>query len=355
MNNIKIFRVFGVLTLISLYFLILVGGIVRATGSGMGCPDWPKCFGHYIPPSDITEVTFKENHYYSKKVFIIHQEKLYFSKLAFTSKDVFDPQDWIVFEDHNYTEFNPLHTWIEAFNRYIGVFVGLFVLGLFVYSYLLYKRHHGIDTTYDYQSIMRYSLVALVFVVIQGIIGKYLVQSNLKLKMLTVHMLFSYTVLFTVIYVLYNTAKSFLEIKFDKSIFNLLVFVIVLTGVQTVLGTQVTANVEELLKQNVERAYLVRNFNIWFYIHRSFSIVLLLSNTYLIYKVFKIESNRHVRLVALLCLFALIAEALVGMTLNYLNYPKIAQPLHLLLGTVIAGGQIYLYIIYQKQKQRVIV
>jgi cytochrome c oxidase assembly protein subunit 15 len=164
-------------------------------------------------------------------------------------------------------------------------------------------------------------------------------------------MLFSYTVLFTVIYVLYNTAKSFLAIKFDKSIFNLLVFVIILTSVQTVLGTQVTANVEELLKQNVGRSYLVENFNAWFYIHRSFSIVLLLSNAYLIYKVFKIESNGHVRVIALLCLLTVIAEALVGVTLNYLDYPRMAQPMHLLLGTVIAGGQLYLYIIYQKQKR----
>ncbi|MGA1336474.1 MAG: COX15/CtaA family protein, partial [Burkholderiaceae bacterium] len=31
----------GLVTVVAVYFLILVGGTVRATGAGMGCPDWP--------------------------------------------------------------------------------------------------------------------------------------------------------------------------------------------------------------------------------------------------------------------------------------------------------------------------
>ena len=32
------------ITLISVYLIFLAGAIVRMTGSGMGCPDWPKMF-----------------------------------------------------------------------------------------------------------------------------------------------------------------------------------------------------------------------------------------------------------------------------------------------------------------------
>ena len=62
------------LSLVLIYIVIIAGAFVRMTGSGMGCPDWPKCFGFYIPPTEQSQILFKPNTDYSKGQMIIYNQ-----------------------------------------------------------------------------------------------------------------------------------------------------------------------------------------------------------------------------------------------------------------------------------------
>ena len=47
------FAKLAVAAAVATFVLIAVGGLVRATDSGLGCPDWPLCYDHWIPPADV--------------------------------------------------------------------------------------------------------------------------------------------------------------------------------------------------------------------------------------------------------------------------------------------------------------
>ena len=117
------------ISLFLLYILILAGGVVRCTGSGMGCPDWPKCFGMYIPPTSVDQLP--ENY---EKIFVegrIKKNERLSSVLSFFGLNKLSEKIKNDPEIKKGESFNVFKTWTEYINRLIGALVGLSLLFVF--------------------------------------------------------------------------------------------------------------------------------------------------------------------------------------------------------------------------------
>lgn len=317
MNNEKIFRNLGYWTIAAIYFLILVGGIVRATGSGMGCPDWPKCFGLWIPPTDLTELP-------------INYKEIYGAKLK------------------GEVEFNVYKTWTEYLNRLVGVLIGILVFLTALSSFIVYRKK-------DVQ-ITKLSIIAFLLVVFEGWLGSKVVSTELHPLMVTIHMILSLVIVFVLLYAVtksYRGVISIEEIRNVSSISFILKLSILLTTGQILLGTQVREMVDLVAGSMGEgqRESWVSHLGGKFYIHAIFSMVIAFVNIWIYILVRKnSEGIGLLNTISLLLLIIVIIEMLSGITLGYLGFPHFAQPIHLTLGLLLVGVQSLMYLIINKEK-----
>src|ERR1700761_6832382 len=112
------FQKTNLLTIILLFITILAGGVVRSSGSGMGCPDWPKCFGRYVPPTAVSDLPrdykqkyvagrVKKNEHFAKMLDAMGYTDL--ANRLRQDKSILIPE-----------EFNATRTWTEYLNRVVG-------------------------------------------------------------------------------------------------------------------------------------------------------------------------------------------------------------------------------------------
>ena len=189
---IKNFKTTIITSFILVLLVIFAGSMVRMTGSGMGCPDWPKCFGYLIPPTTEKDVFWKSNFNYKKGVMILRDEKFYSSKIDFISSNEFISSNWIEYTKHDYNEFSVMNTWFEFINRFIGAIAGLSTLIMFLFSFNFLK-------TKPVVTIM--SFIVVLSMLFQAWLGKLVVDSNLSPYKITVHMLMAIVILSLIIFI----------------------------------------------------------------------------------------------------------------------------------------------------------
>lgn len=289
------FQRFGYITLFCLYLLVLAGGIVRSTGSGMGCPDWPRCFGQWVPPTDASELPLNYQE--------IYQEKL-----------------------HGEMEFNATKTWIEYLNRLLGALTGLFMA---ITTLLAWKEG---------RRTFVYTFAAFVLVMANAILGKYVVDSFLLPGVVTAHMLLTTGVLFFLLKALNNSAKIHV-LSADVRVWILINACIIFA--QILLGTQVRENMDHVI---VNLGYSAKN--LWidhldsiYIIHRSFSWVILLSHLYLWKQIPKGETDFMRYRKGFVGLISL--SLLSGVIMAYAALPLGSQPIHLASSLLLLGLHIH--------------
>ena len=322
-------------TLVSVYLLILVGGIVRSTGSGMGCPDWPKCFGSWVPPTEVSQLpaNYKEIYLQQRAAkndrFAHYLSALGFAQLADQIKN--DPSI------RSAADFNATKTWIEYANRLLGAVVGLLILATFVASLRHWNRDRVLVLT---------ALATLVTVAIQGWIGSVVVSTNLLSWMITVHMLLALLIVALLTFIALRAGGVSTEaISQKRKIGITLGILLVLTLVQIVLGTQVRESVDEVAQTlgEAQRGRWIEGLDWVFYVHRSYAIIVLLAHLYLVYSVY--QNSRKIGNLTRwsgVLLVVVVIEILSGIIMAYFAIPRFAQPLHLGLATVAFGLQVFL-------------
>ncbi|TRW23051.1 heme A synthase [Flavobacterium zepuense] len=321
--------------LILVYLVIVAGALVRMTGSGMGCPDWPRCFGYYIPPTDIKELMWAPNREFKSGQVIIKDEKLWVAKETFTTGAEYNASNWDAYTKHDYAEFNPLHTWVEYVNRLIGALAGLAVLAMAIASFSLRKTKPG---------IIGLSWLAVILMGFQAWLGATVVYSVLNPVKITIHMVAALVIVALILYILDKAKDLTLQqpvFKYDRFFKILLWLSLILTLIQVVLGTEVRQFVDERIKMlGYENLALVMDEPIInFYIHRSFSILVLAMNIWL-FIMNKQKGLGFAKTSWVLCLILL--EVASGIAMYNFDFPFASQSIHVVTASILFGIQFYM-------------
>jgi len=303
MNRIYQFYKASIITVVLLYILVLVGGFVRITGSGDDCPDWPKCYGSWIPPFTIDDIP----------------------------------------AEFNPTEDKVYGSWIEYFNRLVGVVLGISMLYTFFKSFYIFKR----------DKILFYgSLSSLLLVIISGWLGGQIAtsidgQNIIYQHSVSIHL---YVAILTTISLVYTTNRGFI-VMFpnleNNSIYSstektllLLIFIInlllVFSGsyIRTFLDNNLLVNLPYFIRMEkyVYQTGLVK------FIHPFLGFSMLTCAAILWNYIMNLsKSSKTVKLVVKFILYAICTQILIGECLRFNMIHESFRLYHLWLSSVILG------------------
>ena len=336
------FKSFTQLTLVSIFLIIVAGSVVRMTGSGMGCPDWPKCFGLIIPPTSVDQIEWKAGRNYSEGQMIIFEEQLWSADSDFISSNYHNINNWSLYTKHDYAKFNPAHTWTEYANRLVGAISGVLTFIMLLMS----LRFWNTDRKVVYLSAFVVLLMGF-----QGWLGAVVVYSVLQPVQITIHMLMALLIVALMVYLISELPekKQGKLLLYDDRLRKMLSIALNLTIAQIILGTQVRQLIDE-----ISSSFNYGQRDLWldlvgntFKIHRTFAIVLVIVNGLLFIRNYKYRLGYTLPKYILGVIFV---EVLSGIVLSYLDMMALMQPVHMVAASLLFVLQIAMYFQLKKFK-----
>jgi cytochrome c oxidase assembly protein subunit 15 len=311
------FQKLATAALVSVLVLMFVGAIVRVTGAGMGCPDWPTCWGCLIPPTKVEEVDFS---------------KLPIEKFQRKAERMGrDPAT--ISEESLRQEFNPRHVWTEFMNRLTSLPVGFFSLATFIAAFWQREKR---------PLVFWMAFTSLAVVLINAWMGARVVYSGLSPGVLTTHLALAMSLLGTMMYCAWRGTDTPWRIELDAPVrgklrlaVTALLVVIVIEGIS---GSQVREMTDEMAKVhgNVARETWTGELErSWVYlIHRSFSWAVLAAAVWawLLTRRHRIGGPGRVEKVAV---GIVIAQMVLGVVMAQIHIYSWVQVLHVGLAAIL--------------------
>jgi cytochrome c oxidase assembly protein subunit 15 len=288
------------------YSLILVGSLVRASGAGLGCPDWPRCFGSWIPPASVEALPPQ-----------------------------FDP-----------ALFNPTLMWTEYLNRLLGVTVGFTIFAATISAW----RHHRRDP-----HILWPTVVAFLLTGYEGWLGGRVVAHELAPWIVTAHLVVAIVIVlllvYATVYALYRRpvvavagSRVVVDDEPDRAPRTALVatiaIMIVVTLAQVAVGTQVRGHVDDALDAGVARPQALATVGMFDSVHRTTALAVMSLALMALLVVW--SKHPHEKRIAqwTYAVVALAAMQIVlGAVLAFVALAPPFQVLHLTVASLLMGAQ----------------
>ena len=307
MSRLSSFQRLALWTTATTYFLILVGGLVRASGAGLGCPDWPRCFGGWVPPSSAAELPPQ-----------------------------FDP-----------SQFNQTLMWTEYANRLLGVAVGFLIFATAISAW----RHHRRNPRILWTTIGAFLLVGF-----QGWLGGRVVAHELAAWIVTVHMIVALVIVQMLLYVTVaagndRRAMASAVAPADAAgakapaLRTFVVVLILITLVQIALGTQVRGGVDAALDAGVARNAALATVGTLDVLHRDAAFVTLMVSILLCFWLVMGAGNGLLIRWSWAVLGLAVGQVALGFVMAYVSLLPGAQVLHLTVASLLLGAETVLLLL----------